>query len=106
MDKYGLEYISDALFEHLMVGMIFYTYPSVLDGDTVEQICIHVQISKLPVHTAIADLISYGIISVEIDNERNLSYIITEFGKYFFDKVCQSNVDARELCKKLRGYIS
>ena len=106
MGKYELEYISDALFEHMLVGMIFYTYPSTLSVDMVEQICTHVQISKLSPHVAIADLISYGIISVKIDYERNLNYIITEFGKYFFDKVCQTNADAREKKKKIRGYIS
>ena len=105
MDEYKLEHISDILFEHMVVGMIFYTHPSALSLDTIEQICRRAKISKLSPLVAIADLVSHGIISADFDDKHKVCYKITEFGQYFFSTVCRTNINAKELCEKVRGYI-
>lgn len=105
MGEYKLEHISDVLFEHLVVGMIFYTHTIALTLDTIEQICEQAKISKLTPFAVIADLVSHGIISANIDDKQNVRYEITEFGQYFFATVCQTNTDAKKLCEKVRGYM-
>ena len=105
MGEYKLEHISDLLFEHMVVGMIFFTHPNTLSIDAIEQICKQEKISKLSPLVATADLVSHGIISAHIDDKQNVCYEITEFGQYFFNTVCQTSIYARELCEKVRGYL-
>ena len=105
MGKYKLEHVSDLLFEHMVVGMIFHTHTNTLTLDAIEQICKREKISKLSPLVATADLVSHGIISAHIDDKENVCYEITEFGQYFFNTVCQTNIYARELCEKVRGYL-
>lgn len=104
MGEYKLEHISDLLFEHMVVGMIFYTHPNILILDTIEQICKREEILKLSPLVATADLVSHGIILAYIDDKQNVCYKITEFGEYFFNTICQTNINARKLCEKVRGY--
>lgn len=105
MGEYKLEHISDVLFEHLAVGMIFYTHPSSLTLDTIEQICKQEKISKLSPIVVTADLVSHGIISANIDDKQNVRYEITEFGQYFFTTVCRTNTNAKKLCEKVSRYM-
>lgn len=104
MGEYRLEHISGVLFDHLVVGMIFYTHPSALTLETIEQICKRAKISKLSPLVATTDLVSHGIISANINDKQDVCYQITEFGQYFFATVCRTNINAKELCEKVRGY--
>ena len=100
MGKYKLEHVSDLLFEHMVVGMIFYTHPNTLTLDTIEQICKQKNFSKLSPLVATANLVSHGIISAHIDDKENVCYEITEFGQYFFNTVCQTNKIGRASCRE------
>lgn len=103
MDEYRLEHLSDMLFEHMIVVAVFYTYKNDLDIETIEKICTYADVTKLSPRVAIADLVSHGIVSAKIQNGE-IYYKITEFGKYFFSVVCETNPDAKEICEKVRGY--
>lgn len=103
MDEYKIEHLSDILFEHMLVGTIFYTHRKNLDIDTIEELCAHANITKLSPHIAIANLVSHGIVSAKIKHGK-LYYQITEFGKYFFHMFCKTNPNAKEICKKVQGY--
>ena len=103
MDEYRLEHFSDMLFEHMIVVAVFYTYRNDLDIETIEKICTYADVTKLSPRVAIAELVSHGIVSAKIQNGE-VCYKITEFGKYFFSVVCETNPDAKDFCKKVRGY--
>ena len=103
MDEYRLEHLSDMLFEHMIVVAVFYTYKNDLDIETIEKICTYADVTKLSPRVAIADLESHGIVSAK-DQNGGIYYKNTEFGKYFFSVVCETNPDAKEICEKVRGY--
>lgn len=103
MDEYRLEHFSDMLFEHMIVAAVFYTFKNDLDIETIEKVCTYANVTKLSPRVAIADLVSHGIVSAKIQ-KGVIYYKITEFGKYFFSVVCETNPDAKEICEKMRGY--
>ena len=104
MGKLKLTHLSAMLFENMIIGMIFYTHPGVLTLESVERILTNIKITKLPLAVAIKDLVCHGIISTTLNDSHSFSYGITEFGQYFFNKVCQTNEDAKRLCKTLGEY--
>lgn len=105
MGEFELSYISDILYEHMIIGLYFFTHPHRLTVDMLDKFCEQENLTKLPLHTIIADLVSHGIISADINNGQNICYYITEFGQYFFEEFFQANSDAKELCEKVRGYV-
>lgn len=103
MGEYKLEHISDLLFEHMVVGMIFFTHPNTLSIDTIEQICKQEKISKLSPLVATADLVSHGIISAHIDDKQNVCYEITEFGQYFLTRFVRQVYMHENCVRKYEG---
>ena len=91
------------LYEHIVLVAIFFTHTNNLDIDTIEKVCAYADVTKLSPRVAITDLVSHGIVSAKIENGE-IYYQITEFGKYFFSVVCDTNPDAKEICEKVQGY--
>lgn len=105
MDKQSLEHLSDILFEHMVIGIILYTYKRPLTIDAIVQICKKINITKISPSDVIIDLILHGIASAKFDTNQNLNYEITEFGKYFFNTFFKNNINAKNLYKNIREYI-
>ena len=96
-----MNFITTILFEHMNIGMIFYTHSTALTIDEIDTIAKRMSISNISLNLAITDLISHGIISSCFKDDHQLRYCITEFGQYFFKKFCSANEDVAELCEKV-----
>lgn len=93
--------MASTLFSHMCVGMMLYINRSRLSIDELNHTAHRLGISEYSLDLIVSDLVMYGIISAIIDEYCPISYSITEFGEYFFKKLCLENKDVAKLCKKI-----
>ncbi|MBF7097804.1 helix-turn-helix domain-containing protein [Alkalibacter mobilis] len=103
MDETKMKLISTMLFEHMAIGMKIFNSTSPLTTKDIQIIANEMGVTEYSVSIALKDLVSHGIISVAFDDDYQLNYTITEFGKYFFEQFFLINNDAEELFKKANG---
>jgi len=101
-----MNYMSAILFEHMKIGMVFYTKPMGLTLGEIDNIVRHMGILISVTELALKDLIAHGIISAKFRDDFQLEYKITEFGNYFFQELCSANEDAAAVCKKVGAIIN
>lgn len=98
-----MNYIPTLLFEHMKIGMIIYTSSMALTANEIQNTAKNMGISEYSLSLAIKDLILHGIISANFSRNHEIIYIITEFGRYFYNKFCSEEADAKKLCEDMRG---
>ena len=96
-----MNYASSILFEHMLIGMVFFVNAEALTLVEASRIAQSFSVSNHALNSAIRHLVSHGIISSRFEDKHQLVYCITEFGKYFYNELCGTNRDAAELCERV-----
>ena len=99
-----MKHLSTLLFEHMYVGIIFFKIDTVCSLDKVRRIARTAGVSNLSVNVIVRDLVSHGILTTGFDDKNELVYIITDFGRYFYDKLYSTDESSAELFEKVGDY--
>jgi len=100
-----MRYVSEILFEHMKIGMLLCDRNV---GLTSEEIDVFSQLLNIPASvtsSALKDLVAHGIITAKFGDNHQLHYVGTEYGGYFFQKLCSVNKDAASVHNVVRGLI-
>ncbi len=106
MDKHKMNYVATILFEHMKIGMFFCIKQDGLVFNEIELLLKRLNISTAIISSVLEDLVSRGILTVNFGVDYQLNYVITEFGSYFYKKLCSTNEDIAALFEKVGVIIN
>ena len=105
MDKRNLNTLSNMLFDELLIGAALYTASSEL---TVSALKVNPICGMFPeeyILQIINDLISYGLVSPHFTGTSKFSFSMTDFGRYYFEKLSKENVDFNTIITQIGGEL-
>lgn len=97
MDDLALNIIEKLLIIEMNISFYINTFTMPICIVDIENSSVCEGMSKENILTIMTNLVAHGIISAEIDDEFNLVYSTTEFGKYFINTVNKYSVDNKSL---------
>ena len=90
MDKNTLTHISQILYAEIEIGTIILQSQQGLSVSDLKKQIPNKKYSEIDLSYIIKNLVSYGIVSPAFNSNATISYCITDFGKYYFDKLIES----------------
>lgn len=93
------------LFAELLIGAIFYKSSSELTVSEIKKSSVCRMYSEENIVKIINDLISCGLIIPHIRSTVGLTYSITEFGLYYYDKLSDENSDINAMMIQIGGEL-
>ena len=93
------------LYNELIIGAILFNYSSKV---TISDLKTLPRCNILPeeyICQIINDLISYGLVSPHFNGTANLSFSLTDFGTYYFQKLAKNNTEFDSILDKSGGEL-
>lgn len=103
MDKQKIEISQQKLLVELSVAATLYENNRQLTISQIEADLNNAQSSYESIRVALQNLVFDGIVSVRFQEKQQLLYQISEFGKYFFEKLIQENNNIKNLSNSIGG---
>lgn len=91
MDKQKIELSQQKLLLELSLVSTLYKNDRQLSISQIRDVLHNPLYSNEFIRIALQNLVSYGIVAVEFYEKKKTLYQISEFGKYFFEKLLQEN---------------
>ena len=101
MDKNDMNMLSNMLFAELLIGTILYKSSSELTISDIKKNPSCETYSEEYIAQIVNDLISYGIVFPRIKDAAQIVYSITDFGKYYFERLSEENKDIEAMIVQL-----
>ncbi len=105
MDEYNMNALSNMLFAELLVGIIFRLSSSALATLDIKNMPLCNKYSEEYLNQIVKDLIAYGLVVPHICGTTHFTFSITDFGKYYYDRLAQENSDISALLIWMRGEL-
>lgn len=93
------------LFDELLIGAVLYKSSSELTTATLKGFPMCKMFSETYINQIINDLISYGLVSPHFTGTAKFSFSMTDFGRYYFEKLSKENVDFNTIITQIGGEL-
>ena len=105
MDKRNLDSSANMLFAELLIGAILYKSSSELTVSAINNTSVCKMYSEEYINQIINDLISYGLVIPHIHGTDESTFSITEFGLFYYGKLCEENSDINAMIIQIGGEL-
>lgn len=101
MGKQKVSDIVNSLFAEIVVGAVLYKAILPMTISEIKAVSLCNRYPSEYIERIIKKMISYGLVFPHLEGKDFSKFSITEFGKYYYNKLCEQNSDIGELMKQI-----
>lgn len=97
--------LTNMLFAELLVGAILFKSSDWLTISAIKSISACNSYPDEYINQIIKDLIAYGLVAPHFHGATKFAFHITDFGKYYYNKLAKENSDIGQLIERIGGEL-
>lgn len=101
MGKQKINELLNCLFAEITVGVVLYESVLPMSVSEIKRVSLCNKYSTEYIEQIIKNLIAYGLVFPHLEGGFFSKFTITEFGRYYYNKLSEQNSDICELMKQI-----